>query len=158
MTSPSPARDRQARASRAGRGNCGPREASSTKLQAGFFANQDFPGFWMVDICQEGHSQRSAPQKRHTAHLRKHASCTPRKPSGWDGGGDKMQPPTGGDRACQAPGHLSCSDLGRAQNTGPTKSAPLWSTSEPQPEQLRPGKYMQPRARLRQFLAEQPRA
>ena len=158
MTSPSPARDRQARASRAGRGNCGPREASSTKLQAGFFANQDFPGFWMVDICQEGHSQRSAPQKRHTAHLRKHASCTPRKPSGWDGGGDKMQPPTGGDRACQAPGHLSCSDLGRAQNTGPTKSAPLWSTQEPEPERLRPGKCTQPRPHLRQFLAEQPRA
>ena len=29
------------------------------------------------------------------------------------------------DHACQAPGHLSCSDLGRAQNTGPTESAPL---------------------------------
>ena len=39
----------------------------------------------MVDISQEGHSQRSAPQKRHMAHLRIRAHCTPRKPSGWDG-------------------------------------------------------------------------
>ena len=45
--------------------NRGPREASYTKLQAGFVANQDFLGFCMVDIRWEGHSQRSAPQKRH---------------------------------------------------------------------------------------------
>ena len=68
--------------------------------------------------------------------------------SGWDGGGDKMQPPTGGDCACQAPGHLSCLDLGRAQNAGPTESAPLWSTRVPEPERLRPGKCIQPRAGL----------
>ena len=30
------------------RGNLGPREASSTKLQAGSIANQDFLGFWML--------------------------------------------------------------------------------------------------------------
>ena len=47
------------------RGKLGPGEASSTKLQAGFVANQDFLGFWMVDIHREGRSQRSAPQKRH---------------------------------------------------------------------------------------------
>ena len=46
-------------------------------------ANQVFVGSWTVDIRQEGRSQRSAPQKRHTAHLRR--SCAPRKPSGWDG-------------------------------------------------------------------------
>ena len=109
-------------------GNRGPREASCTKLQAGFIANQDFLGFWMVDIHQEGHGQRSAPQKRHTAHLRRRACCTPRKLSTWVGGGNKMHPPTGGDCAHQAPGHLSCSDLGRAQNAGSTESAPLWST------------------------------
>ena len=56
------------------------------------------------------------------AHLRRCAGCTPRKPSGRDTGGDKLQPPTGGNCACQALGHLSCSDLGRAQNAGPTKS------------------------------------
>ena len=99
----------------------------------------------MADIRWEGHSQRSASQKRHMAHLTRRTHCTPRKPSGWDWGGSKMQPPTGGDCARQAPGHLSCLDLGRAQNAGPTKSAPLWSTQEPEPEWLRPGNCMQPR-------------
>ena len=73
------------------RGNLGPREASSTKLQAGFIDNQDFLGFWMADILWEGRSQRSAPQKRNMAHLRRHAGCTPRKWSGRDRGGDKSQ-------------------------------------------------------------------
>ena len=31
-------------------GNCGPREASSTKLKGGFVGNQDVLGFWTVDI------------------------------------------------------------------------------------------------------------
>ena len=93
----------------------------------------------MIDIRQEGHSQRSAPQKRHMALLRRHACCTPRKPSSWDGGGYKSQPSTAGDCVHQAPGNLSSSDLGWAQNTGPTKHAPLWSTREPGPEWLRPG-------------------
>ena len=57
-------------------GNCGPREASSTKLQAGFVANQDFLGFWTVN-----------------SRLRLCASCTPRKPSDRDGGGNKSQQP-----------------------------------------------------------------
>ena len=131
------------------------REAFYTKLQADFVANQDFLGFWMVNICWEGHSQRSAPQKRHTAHIRRPAHCTPRKPSGWDGGGDKLQPSTGGNCTRKAPGHLSCSDLVQAQNTGPTKSAPVWSTREPEPERLRPGECMQHRTRIRQFPAEQ---
>ena len=43
-------------------------------------------------------------------------------------------------------GHLSSLGLGRAQNTSPTKSVPLWSTQEPEPEQLRPGKCTKPRA------------
>ena len=99
----------------------------------------------MVDICREGRSQRSAPQQRHRAHLRRRVHCTPRKPSGWDGGGDTTHPTR------QTPGHLSCSEPGKAQNAGPTKSAPLWSTQEPEPEQIRPGKYTQPRAHFRQF-------
>ena len=57
-------------------GNPGTREALSTKLQAGFIANQDFLGFWMVNIC-----------------LRRCPGCTPRKPSGRDGGGDRSQWP-----------------------------------------------------------------
>ena len=61
-------------------GNFCPRAVSSTKLQAGSIANLEFLGFWMVDICREGCSQRSAQQKRHMAHLRRRARCTPRKP------------------------------------------------------------------------------
>ena len=57
--------------------------------------NQNPLGFWMVDFCRQGHSQRSAPQKRHRAHLRWHSHCTPRKLSGWDGGGDKTHYPPG---------------------------------------------------------------
>ena len=152
-TGPPPAGDRQARAARAGRGNHDPREASSTKLQAGFIANQDFLGFWTIEIHWEGRSQRSVPQKRHTAHLRRCSGCTPRKPSGRDGGGNKSQ-----NCARQAPGHLSCSDLGRAQNAEPTKSAPLMTTRVPEPEWLRPGKCIQLRSGLRQFPEEQLRA
>ena len=77
------------------RGNLGPREASSTKLQAGFVAKQDFLGFWKADLHQEGCSQRSAPRKRHTAHLRWARLLPPRKPSGWDWGVDKMHSPPG---------------------------------------------------------------
>ena len=40
-------------------------------------------------------------------------------------------------------------DLGRAPNAGPTESAPLWSTREPEPERLRPGKSTQPRTHFR---------
>ena len=42
--------------------NCSPREASSTKLQAGFIANQDFLGFWMVDIVT---ARDSSPEETH---------------------------------------------------------------------------------------------
>ena len=62
-----------------------------------------------------------------------------------------MPRPAWGVCICQVPGHLSCSDLGRAQNIGQTESAPLWRTPEPEYEQLRPGKCMQPRAHFRQF-------
>ena len=68
------------------RGNLSPRDdilyQTASRLPA---ANQVFLGSWMVDICQEGHSQKSAPQKRYTAHLRWHTCCAPRKPNGWDG-------------------------------------------------------------------------
>ena len=104
----------------------------------------------MVDICQEGCSQRSAPQKRHMAHLRSRACCTPRKPSDWDGGGNKSQASTGGDcawtwdghkaqaqpslRLCGVPENLNLSglDLGSACNPGPPQTVPgraTWSLS-----------------------------
>ena len=87
----------------------------------------------MVDIHWECHSPRSAPQKRHMAQLRRHAHCTPRKlatciSQTWDGHKAQAQP-----------------------SLRPTKSAPLWRTREPEPERLRPGRCMQPRARIRQF-------
>ena len=107
---------------------------------------QVFLGFWMVDIHQEGHCQRSAPQKRHMAHLRQISCCAPRKLSSWDEGVDKMHHTPGESALTQAPVYLSCLDLGRAKKAGPTESVPLWSTQEPEPEQLRPGKCMQPRA------------
>ena len=35
-----------------------------------------------------------------------------------------------GECSCQAPGHLSCMDLGRAQNAGPTESVLLCGVPE----------------------------
>ena len=78
------------------------------------------------------------------------ASWEGRSPGGGDGEAIRRTP-TWGECTRQAPGHLSCSDLGRAQNAGPTESAPLWSIREPEPEQLRPGKCMQLRAHFRQL-------
>ena len=69
-------------------------------------ANHYFWGFWMVDIHQEGCRQRLAPQRRHAAHLRWHSQVAR----------------TWGECARQAPGRLSCLDLRRAQNAGPTES------------------------------------
>ena len=51
-------------------------------------ANHVFLGSWMVDICQEGHSLRSAHQRRHMAHLIQCSCSAPRKPSGQDLEGD----------------------------------------------------------------------
>ena len=129
------------------RGNLSPRDSilyqTASRLPV---ANQVFLGSWMVDICQEGCSQRSAPQRRHTAHLRWRSHCTPKKPSGWDQGGDKMHPQPGesvlakhlvawvgctweGHKTqaqpslclCGVPKNLNLSglDLGSAHNPGP---------------------------------------
>ena len=76
--------------------------------------------------------------------LRRCTGCTPRKPSG-------REAISLSDRAHQTPHHLSSSDLGRAQNAGPTESAPLKTTRVPEPEWLRPGRCMQPRTGLRRF-------
>ena len=134
------------------RAKLGPRDGILYQTASSLpIANQVFLGSWKVDVCQEGHSQRSALQRRYTAHLRRRSCCAPRKPSSWPQGGDKMHHPTWGEYACQAPGGLSCSDLGRAQNAGPTESVPLWNTREPEPEWLRLGKFMQPRACFRHF-------
>ena len=71
------------------RGNLSPRDDILHQTVSRLpIANQVFLGFWTVDICQEGHSLSSAPQRRHTAHLRWQSCGTPRKLSGWDQGGD----------------------------------------------------------------------
>ena len=100
--------------------------ASATKLQTGFqFLTKDFLRLWMVDIHQEGRSQRSATQKRHKAHwLGVPGNWV------WDREGRSHAAPEKSELvkllvAWAAP-------MGKAQNTGPTKPAPLWSTQEPE--------------------------
>ena len=74
---------------RKARGNLSPRDGILHQTVSRLpVANQVFLGSWTVDIHQEGHSQRSA-------HLRQCSHCAPRKPRGWDLGGDKMHGPPG---------------------------------------------------------------
>ena len=60
------------------RGKLGPRDGilypTVSRLP---IANPVFLGSWTVDVCQEGHSQRSAPQRRHTTLLRQRSRCAP---------------------------------------------------------------------------------
>ena len=73
QTGPSPTRPREAggRQPEPERGTLSPRDSilyqTACRLPV---ANQAFLGYWVVDIHQDGRSQRSAPQRRHTAHLR----------------------------------------------------------------------------------------
>ena len=62
------------------------------------------------------------------------------------------------NHACQTPHHLSCLDLGRAQNADPTKSTPMRTTQVLEHERLGTGRCMQPTAGLGQFPVEQHRA
>ena len=74
--------------SRKARGNLGPRDGILHQTVSRLpVANHIFLGSWMVDICQEGQSQRSAPQRRHTAHLR-WRSRGAWKLRAWERGGD----------------------------------------------------------------------
>ena len=106
----------------------------------------------MTDIQQDGLSQRSAPQRRHMAHLRRHSCCEPRKSSSWDGGGDNMYRAIWGE--C-APKHLVtwAAWTWEGHKTQHNWVCALWSAQEPEPERLRPGKCTQPRAHLRQFTS-----
>ena len=69
-----------------------------------------------------------------------------------------MHCPTWGAYANQAPGRLSCSDLGRAQNAGPTESVPLWSTENLNLSGLDLGSAHKPGPTLDGSPAEQPGA
>ena len=107
------------------RGNLSPRDSilheTVSRLQA---ANHVFLGSWTVDICQEGRSLRSAPQRRHVAHLRRRSCGTPRKLSGQDWEVSKTTALLG-QCAPQAPGHLSCSELGSHKtHAQPTETEP----------------------------------
>ena len=55
-------------------------------------ANQIFLGSWKFDICLEGWSQRSAPQRRLMAHLRWCSHGAPGKLRSWDREVIKTQP------------------------------------------------------------------
>ena len=93
------------------RGKLGPRNGISYRTVSRLpVANQVFLASCMIDNRQEGHSQRSALQRRCMAHLTRCSCFTPRKLSSWDWGGDKTHC-TWGECASQAPGRLSCLDL-----------------------------------------------
>ena len=132
---PPPSSDRQSEPEGPEGGNRSPRETLSTKLQAGFFANEDFLGFWTVIIC-----------------LRRCASCTPRKLSSRGGRGNKSQRPRlsntwatqtweGHKMQTQPSLHLwglpeclslSGLDLGGACSPGLTSNGSWWSNLEPE--------------------------
>ena len=66
----------------------------------------------------------SRQQKRHRAHLRRHAHCTPRKLSSQDGGGGKMHRPPGGNCSSR---NWSPELLGPAATAKSLQSCPtLW--------------------------------
>ena len=90
-------------------------------------ASHLFLGFWTVDIRLGAQPEISSQEETHGTPERG-VPVDPRKENGWDGGGNKAHPLPGGDCARQAPGRLSCLDLGRAKNAGSTESVPLWST------------------------------
>ena len=136
------------------RGNFGPRDGilhqTGSRLP---LANHVFLGYWSVDICQDGCNLRSAPQGRHTAHLRQCSCSAPSKPRDWDQRADKTHCTPGtvclpstwlpellglGKDTKSRPRrvyafmenlNLSSLDLGSARNLGP----PLESSPSEQP-------------------------
>ena len=160
MTGPFPFRGREAGGSqsRKARGNLGPRygilHQTASRLPV---ASHVFLESWRVDICQEGRSQRSAPQRRHTAHPRRHSHCTPRKPSGWEGGGDKTHRPPG--RGC-SPSTWSPELLrpGKGTKRRPNRACAFVECREPEPEGSDLGSACNTGPALHSFPAEQPGA
>ena len=88
--------------------------ASPAKLQAGsqLLTKSSWDPGWLASTGRV--AARDQLSRRETQLSR----CAPRKPSGWDRGGDKTPCPTWGECAHQESGGLSCSDPGRAQNAG----------------------------------------
>ena len=129
---PSPSGDRQPELEG---GNRSPRKISSTKLQVSFFAKTSWGSGRSTSTWKGVPAVHPENRVAGTGEVISHS-----------------------DGALQTPHHLSCLDMGRAQNAGPTESAPLRTTRVPEPEWLRPGRCMKPRASLWWFLAEQPTA
>ena len=83
-TGPSPSMEAERQACNShswkARGNLGSRDQHPPpNCEQAPSSNHVFLGSWTVNICQEGHSQRSAPQKSYMAHLRWCSRATPRK-------------------------------------------------------------------------------
>ena len=144
--------------SRKVRGDLGPRDSilhqTVSRLPA---TNEVFLGSWMVDICQEGRSQRSAP-RGDTRHIWDGALAVHQGNQGAGTGEVIRCTAQMGECTRQAPGCLSCSDLWMAQNADPTESVPLWSPQEPEPERVDLGSARNPGPALDSSPAEQPEA
>ena len=127
-----------------------PETASSTKLRAGsqLLTKFSWDGWHLPGGSQP---EISSPEETHGTLEMVLLLCTQETEHLGRGGGNKMHCPIWGECACQAPSFLSCEGLGRAQNTGWTKSVPLWNIQEPEPEWLRPGKCIQAGAGFREF-------
>ena len=120
-------------------------------------ANQVCLGIWTVDICQEGRSLRSAPQRSHVANLRWCSHCTPRKPNGWDQGGDKVHRPPG---TVHSPSTWSPELLGPGKSTKhrPNEVCAFVETLELNLSGLNLGSTLNPGPALDNSPAEQPGA
>ena len=79
------------------RGNLSPRDQHPPPNceQIPPVASHVFLGSWKVDICQEGQGLRSAPQRRHMAHLRRRSRGAPGKPHSRSREVTKMHRPPG---------------------------------------------------------------
>ena len=129
---PSPSSDRQPEPEGLEGGNRSPRETLPTKLQAGFFAKTSWgPG-------QSPSASQGAPMvhpENRGAGMGKAISCS--------------------DCARQTPELLG---LGKGTKCRPNRICASEGYLSAEPEQLRPGRCMQPRAGLRRFPGEQGQA
>jgi len=85
-------------------------------------ANHVLLGFWTVDICQEGHSLRSAPPEETLGIPEMVLSWCTRESERLGMGRWLRHTVHQGQYVSQTPACLSCSDLSSAQNSCPTQS------------------------------------
>ena len=116
-------------------------------------ANHVFLGSWTVDIRQEGHSLRSAPQRRHTAHLRQ---CSHGESGKLSGQMQEVIKTYHAPRTVRLPRTWSPELLRPGKGTKCTPSLVCALAEYPRPEQLRPGKCRKCRVRFRQCPCRAP--